>query len=353
LRIRPSLTLAAVLLTLPLLADAPAWREAVPGYHYQFPKDHFEHQDFRTEWWYYTGNVVDARGKRFGFELVFFRQGLKRENSNPSVWAIKDLYLAHAALTDIDGKHFWYAERPNREGPGIAGAAFAQQRIWNGNWQAKWNGESQTLDAITGPFRFHLDLRVLKPPVINGENGLSQKAEGRGKASYYVSFPRLAVNGKITTADGAHDVTGQAWMDHEWFTEQLAADQVGWDWFSIQFDNKTELMLFDLRKQDGSIDPYSSGTFVDAAGKARHLKRGDFTLQPLAKWGKYPISWRIRVPSLKIDVICKAVLENQELKGQSGVTSVITYWEGAVTYEGTNRGVGYLEMTGYNGAVKF
>ena len=211
------------------MADGPAREtEATPSYHYQFPRDHFEHQDFRTEWWYYTGNVVDTHGKRFGFELVFFRQGLKRENDNPSAWAIKDLYLAHAALTDIDGKHFWYAERPNRAGPGIAGASFDQQRIWNGNWQVQWDGESQMLDAVTGPFRFHLDLKQSKAFVINGENGLSQKAEGRGRASYYVSFPRLAVTGTVTAADGARDVTGQAWMDHEWFTEQLAEDQVGW-----------------------------------------------------------------------------------------------------------------------------
>ena len=341
--------LAVILLAANLGAVGPAWREAIPGYHYQFPRDHFEHQDFRTEWWYYTGNVVDARGKRFGFELVFFRQGQNRTVDNPSAWAVKDLYLAHAALTDVDGRHFWYEERPNREGPGIAGASFDQQRVWNGNWQAKWNGDTQTLDAITGPFRFHLDLKPEKPFVINGENGFSQKAEGRGRASYYVSFPLLSVAGRIATADGAHDVTGQAWMDHEWFTEQLAGDQTGWDWFSIQLDDNTELMLFELRKQDGSIDPYSSGTYIDAAGHAHHLKRSDFSLEPLAKWGKYPIAWKIRVPSLNIDLTCKAALENQELTSKTGPS----YWEGAVTYEGTERGVGYLEMTGYNGAVKF
>ena len=341
--------LAVILLAANLGAVGPAWREAIPGYHYQFPRDHFEHQDFRTEWWYYTGNVVDAQGKRFGFELVFFRQGQNRTVDNPSAWAVKDLYLAHAALTDVDGRHFWYEERPNREGPGIAGASFDERRVWNGNWQAKWNGDTQTLDAITGPFRFHLDLKPEKPFVINGENGFSQKAEGRGRASYYVSFPLLSVAGRIATADGAHDVTGQAWMDHEWFTEQLAGDQTGWDWFSIQLDDNTELMLFELRKQDGSIDPYSSGTYIDAAGHAHHLKRSDFSLEPLAKWGKYPIAWKIRVPSLNIDLTCKAALENQELTSKTGPS----YWEGAVTYEGTERGVGYLEMTGYNGAVKF
>jgi predicted secreted hydrolase len=341
--------LAAVLMAATLMASGPDWREAVPGYRYQFPRDHFEHQDFRTEWWYYTGNLADAHGKRFGFELVFFRQGQNRSIDNQSVWAVKDLYLAHAALTDIDGRHFSYDERPNREGPGIAGASFTQERIWNGNWQAKWNGESQTLDAITTTFRFHLDLKPQKPFVINGENGLSQKAEGQGRASYYVSFPLLSVTGKITTAGGTHDVTGRAWMDHEWFTEQLASDQVGWDWFSIQLDNNTELMLFELRKQDGSIDPYSSGTYVDAKGQAHHLKRADFTLEPMAKWGKYPIAWKIRVPSLNIELTSKAALDNQELRSPTGPN----YWEGAVTYEGTQRGVGYLEMTGYDGAVHF
>jgi predicted secreted hydrolase len=338
-----------MLLAANLSADGPAWREAVPGYRYQFPRDHFEHQDFRTEWWYYTGNVTDAQGKRFGFELVFFRQGQNRRIENPSVWAVKDLYLAHAALTDIDNKHFRYDERPNREGPGIAGASFSQQRIWNGNWQAKWNGNTQTLDAITDQFRFHLDLKPLKPFVINGENGLSQKAEGRGRASYYVSFPLLSVSGQIS-ADGAiHAVRGQAWMDHEWFTEQLAGDQSGWDWFSVQLDNNTELMLFELRKQDGSIDAWSSGTFTDAEGRAHNLKRADFTLEPLEKRGKYPIAWKIRVPSLNIDVTCKAALGNQELLSKTGPS----YWEGAVTYEGTQKGVGYLEMTGYDGPVRF
>ena len=224
-------SVAIVLLSANLAADPrPVWRDAVPGYHYQFPRDHFEHQDFLTEWWYYTGNVVDAHGKRFGFELVFFRHGQTRDTDNPSAWAVKDLYVAHAALTDIDGKHFWYEERPNREGPGIAGASFSLKRVWNGNWQAQWNGDEQTLDAVTLPFRFHLDLKPVKPFVIQGENGFSQKAEGPGHGSYYVSFTRLAVTGSIATATGTRDVTGEAWMDHEWFTNYLAT---GSDWVGL------------------------------------------------------------------------------------------------------------------------
>jgi predicted secreted hydrolase len=335
--------LSLALFFLPLTAGDFAYREALPGYRFQFPRDHFEHEDFRTEWWYYTGNVKDSTGKRFGFELVFFRQGEHHATDNRSAWAVQDLYLAHAALTDAAGRHFRYEERLNRAGPGVAGASFDKQKIWNGNWSSIWTQENQQLDAITDHFKFHLELRPEKPYVIQGENGVSQKAEGRGRASHYISFPLLHVAGTIDSSR----VEGTAWMDHEWFAEQLGAEQVGWDWFSVQLNDRTQLMLFELRRKDGSIDPYSSGTFIDAAGKAHHLKRDDFQLEPLARWNKYPVEWRLRVPSLQIDVTCKAVLADQELKGST------RYWEGAVDYSGTHSGVGYLEMTGYDKPVTF
>jgi predicted secreted hydrolase len=341
------LRLASLLIALvPLLGGGFVYREALPGYLYQFPRDHFEHQDFRTEWWYYTGNVSDAAGKRFGFELVFFRQGERHQTDNKSAWTVQDLYLAHAAITDASGKHFWYEERLNRAGPGLAGASFEKRRVWNGNWSAQWSGSTQTLQAIADRFRFHLTLEPETPPVINGVNGVSQKAEGAGRASCYVSFPLLRVSGTI----GSSPVAGRAWMDHEWFTEQLAPDQVGWDWFSVQLDDRTELMLFELRRKDGSIDPYSSGTLTDAAGNAHHLRRDEFVLQPLSRWNKYPTEWRIQVPSWHIDVTGKAVLPDQELRGGAGSTR---YWEGAVDFYGTQHGVGYLEMTGYESPVRF
>jgi predicted secreted hydrolase len=341
--------MACALAVLPLGAADFHYRESLPGYSYQFPRDHFEHPDFRTEWWYYTGNLTGPKGERFGFELVFFRQGAHHETDNVSAWTVNDVYLAHAALTEASGRKFRYEERLNRAGPGIAGASFAQHRIWNGNWSSVWKDQTQTLDAIAADFRFHLELEPLKPYVIQGENGVSQKAEGEGRASHYVSFPRLRVSGSLTRTGPALPVTGLAWMDHEWFTEQLAPSQVGWDWFSIQLDNNTELMLFQLRRADGSIDPYSSGTFIDDAGKPRHLRQSDFTLQPLAKWNKYPVEWRVRVPSLNVDLTCRPILRDQELKSKSGPS----YWEGAVDYSGSQRGSGYLEMTGYDGAVKF
>lgn len=340
----------AALLAWPLAIAADfAYRQAVPGYRYQFPRDHFEHPAFHTEWWYYTGNVADSAGRRFGFELVFFRVGERHESNNRSAWSVQDLYLAHAALTDVAGHRFLYHERLNRSGPGIAGASFLNQRVWNGNWQVRWKGEEQKLDAVTEDFRFHLALDPVKPFVIQGENGVSQKAAGPGRASYYVSFPRLESTGNITLDGATYRVEGSAWMDHEWFSEELASDEAGWDWFSIQLDNNTELMLYQLRHTDGSVDPFSSGTFVDAKGAAHHLRRSDFTLVPLERWGRYPVRWMIHIPSLGIHLTCKAVLDNQELRGRKGSPS---YWEGAVTYSGSQHGVGYLEMTGYEARVQ-
>jgi predicted secreted hydrolase len=334
-----------------LAAAGPDFRPVLPGYRFQFPRDHFNHPDFRTEWWYYTGNLRGHDGHRFGFELVFFRQGQRRApGDKASAWRVDDLYLAHLALTDIDGKRYRYHARLNRAGPGIAGISFDQGRIWNGNWQALWDAGSglQTLTAVAEDIRFDLRLTPLKPPVINGENGVSQKAEGVGQASYYVSFPRLAVAGSVNGAA----VSGVAWMDHEWFTNVLDISQVGWDWFSVQLDNDTELMLFQVRRADGSIDPHSAGTFIDRGGHATHLKRSDFDLQPVEFWrspktgARYPVRWRISVHSLKLTLDCATALPDQELVASDERGT--TYWEGAVTYTGQVSGAGYLEMTGYD-----
>jgi predicted secreted hydrolase len=338
-------------------AETDIYRQAAPGYHYSFPRDHFKHPEFRTEWWYYTGNLRDAAGRRFGFELVFFRQGQRRgPAANPSAWRIDDLYLAHAALTDIDGKRFYNQRRLNRAGPGVAGASLAARRVWNGNWSAAWQGERQVLEATADEFQFRLELNPLKPPVIHGMNGISQKGAEAGAASHYLSFTRLALAGEVALNGVRHNVTGNAWMDHEWFTHQLGKDQIGWDWFSVQLDNQTELMLFQLRRSDGSIDPHSAGTYVDRQGKPRHLTRGEFSLTPDSYWrsprtgARYPVRWQIRVPSLGIALDAQASLDAQELATEDKAGPA--YWEGAVTYTGSGIGAGYLEMTGYDKPVE-
>lgn len=337
-----------------LTASAASYRVALPGYRYQFPRDHFDHPEFRTEWWYYTGNVHAKDGHRYGFELVFFREGEHRGKSeNLSVWRVGDLYLAHLGLTDIDARSFHYGQRLNRAGPGIAGVSFEQGRIWNGNWQVQWDkaSDQQTLTAIADDIRLSLRLTPLKPVVIQGENGVSQTGEGAGHAAYYLSFPRLAAEGTINGAP----VSGTAWMDHEWFTTLLDESQQGWDWFSAQLDDGADLMLFELRHKDGSIDPFSSGTYIARDGRARHLRRSDFDLQPLEYWtspktsARYPIQWRITIPSLTMTLECSAQVKDQELVSDEKETP--TYWEGAVSYSGSQRGVGYLELTGYAGGV--
>jgi predicted secreted hydrolase len=336
---------------LALFSAIAGYRQAEPGYRYRFPLDHFDHPEFKTEWWYYTGNLRTAGGRHYGFELVFFREGQHRGAAdNASAWRIDDLYLAHLALTDIDGHTFRYFERLNRAGPGIAGASFENGRIWTGNWQAQWekNTGGQTISAVEEGIRFTLHLVPRSGPVINGENGVSQKSEQPGHASYYVSFPLLAVDGSLNGAG----VTGTAWMDHEWFSNLLGGSTQGWDWFSAQMDNHTELMLFEVRGKD----TYSSGTYIDAAGRAVHLKRGDFTLLPLDYWispktgARYPVRWRISVPSLKIAVECATAVADQELVSRNRRTP--TYWEGAARYSGSASGVGYLELTGYAGRAR-
>jgi predicted secreted hydrolase len=334
---------------------------ALPGYRYEFPRDHFDHSGYQTEWWYYTGNVASADGRRFGFELTFFRQGVSRTATTTanSAWDVHDLYLAHLALSDLDGSHFYHSERTNRSGPGIAGVSASDGRIWNANWQLQWNGDEQKLEAIDPRFELHLTLRSGKAPVIQGENGVSQKAPGPGHASHYISLTRLATSGTIELNGKTFQVTGLAWMDHEFFTHQLDSEQIGWDWFSVQLADKTELMLFRIRRKDGSVDPFSAATFVDAQGKSTHLSSTEFSLQPAgATWtspatkATYPVQWKITVPKFGIELETKTPLPSQELTGSSG-TLTPSYWEGAVTYVGTRasakiQGAGYLEMTGYD-----
>jgi predicted secreted hydrolase len=348
---------------LALPSFAAQYRSALPGYHFKFPRDHFNHPDFQTEWWYYTGNLKSSGGHRFGFELTFFRQAVNRDPAKSAAWDIRDLYLAHLALSDLDGQHFYHAERTNRSGPGIAGVSQANGHIWNGNWQIQWTDDNQKLQAVDDRFELRFTLHADKVPVIHGENGVSQKAAGAGHASHYVSLTRLATKGSIELDGKKFDVTGTTWMDHEFFTHQLEANQTGWDWLSIQLEDKTELMLFHIRRKDGSIDPYSAGTFVDVRGRTTHLRAGDFTLQPLGKtWtslethAAYPISWKISIPKLNLDLEATTPLASQELAEKSKFTP--SYWEGAIVLTGHREnqpsgGVGYLEMTGYDRPFEF
>ncbi len=344
-----------------------AFENPSPGYRYSFPRDHFDHPSFRTEWWYYTGNLFTAQNRRFGFELTFFRVGIERDTPLASPWDFDQLYLSHLALTDIEAGRFHRAERLQRGGPGLAGVSAAQGRIWNGNWSVEWplaeaDSGAGELVGVAEEFSARLRLKPVKPPIIHGQDGVMVKSDHGENASHYVSLTRLATKGTLRLGTESVEVNGTAWMDHEFFSQAMGEGQVGWDWMSIQLDDRTELMLYRIRADKGAGRDFLAGTYVDEAGQGRHLQGSDIVIEPGKTWtsegtgARYPIEWRIEIPPLAIELDCRTPMASQEIVTQRGIGP--NYWEGAVDYRGTAAGkvvsgVGYLEMTGYDKPVRF
>lgn len=353
-----SILLILAFLAVPAFA-ADDWKQAFERRTWSFPRDHGAHPEFRTEWWYFTGNLRDAAGNRFGYQLTFFRQGVRLNPPEPAnAWSLRDLYPAHFAITDVRQGSFHFAEQITRSGPGLSGAATDGMNVWNLGWSAKMTGDTIVIRAVHDDMALALELRPKKPLILHGDGGLSSKGPGTGQASYYYSFTDLAARGTIRTPASQMPVPveGAGWFDHEFGSNILSRDQVGWDWFSIHLSDGRDLMLFFLRKRDGTVERESSGTLVEAGGKARHLKRDDIQVDVLGTWksprsaGIYPNQWRIRVPAAGIDLQFGPLVAAQELN-TSGSTGV-TYWEGAVNGAGTSAGrqvsgEGYVEMTGY------
>jgi predicted secreted hydrolase len=351
-----------------LLAAGPAWRDAERGRVLRFPADHASHPDYRIEWWYYTGHLASGEGRRFGYQVTFFRIGVDARPANPSRWTVRDLYMAHVAITDISGRRHLHAERLSRAGVGWAGAATDRYHVWVEDWAATLEDGRHRLRASVGqgfspagtapiPFALDLLLEEGKPPVLHGDGGFSQKGSSPGNASHYYSLTRMPTNGTITLGGERIAVEGTSWMDHEFGTSFLEPTQAGWDWFSMQLDDGSELMVFQLRGIDGRVDPRSSGTLVARDGRSRALDAGAFALDAGRRWrsretrGEYPVEWHIRVPGEQMDLRVRAVLDAQEMTGE---VSGISYWEGAIEVTGTRAGRpvtgrGYLEMTGYSG----
>ncbi|MDA0839717.1 MAG: carotenoid 1,2-hydratase [Planctomycetota bacterium] len=346
-----------------------AYQLALPGHTFEFPQDHRSHDDFRTEWWYFTGHL-GSEDRRFGYELTFFRMGLRDKVSadNPSKWTVKDLYFGHFALTDIAQQRFHYFERRGRSGVGTAGIIQEPLKIWIGNWQmnGRFPADESSLKhefvlrASGKDIEIELELVALKPPVIQGQDGVSQKSEGRGQASHYYSLTRLETKGKLVTSGKHLEVKGTSWMDHEYGSNQMSREQVGWDWFSLQFDDDTELMLYRMRRKDGRADLFSSGTFVKADGSKTHLGHKDFVIESTGEWvsphskGTYPSGWKLKVKSLELEISVKPVLKDQELITRESTQT--TYWEGAVSVDVKKKGKGikgqgYVELTGYAGEL--
>lgn len=316
-----------------------------------FPDDHGPHREYRHEWWYITGNLATATGRGFGFELTLFRFALHPGNTDgASAWRTNQAYMGHFAVSDIASDQFHAASRFAREALEIAGARARPARVWLDNWRiVGLNSDGAPFriaaDADFGAIR--LDLETSKPVVLQGDAGYSPKSAERGNATYYYSMTRLAAAGTVTLAEQDFQVSGSAWLDREWGSSALSRQQVGWDWFALQFDDGSELMLYQLRRDDGSADPFSQGVFVAPDGTKRGLQASEFTITHTRTWRsphsgrRYPLAWRIALPSLALNLEIQPRMDDQELN------LGISYWEGAVDIRGDRSGVGYVELTGY------
>jgi predicted secreted hydrolase len=344
-----------------IAAAAADWKVAEPGWRYEFPRDHHAHREFKTEWWYFTGNLFDAEGRRFGYELTFFREGIRpaaERDRNASRFIIDDLKFAHFAITDVGGKQFRFEQKMNRGAFGEAGFDDGQRLAWIENWTLELRSENEFelhAAASFGTLRVHL--RPAKPPAIHGENGVSVKTADGTAASHYYSLTRLDTTGELVLGGTTHQLRGASWFDHEWSTSQLGRGHVGWDWVCLQWDDGAELMLYRMRLENGEADPASSGTWIAPDGTTKHLPASDFQITPVEFWqskmtgGRYPVAWKIAIPGEKIEFTLKRALDDQELR-----IDPITYWEGAIDANGTRDGQpitgrGYLELTGYAGRL--
>jgi predicted secreted hydrolase len=343
------------------------FKRALPGKVFSFPQDHFSHPEFKTEWWYYSGHLqsLSQDKKSFGYQLTFFRSGLTRETKNQkSKWSIQDLYFAHLAITDESKKKFEYLEKISRGSLGEAGASPYKTsektfRIWVEDWSVEGKGPTMQNHSLkAGDKNLGIELMVTpgKKPVVHGQNGISQKAEGEGYASHYYSIPRSKTDGKIFLQNKEVLVQGISWMDHEFGSSQLREYQVGWDWFSLQLDQGLELMLYQIRQKDGKIDPYSSGSIIFHNGTDQHLPKKEFQIEVLEHWKSrksgaiYPSKWIIKIPGHRLELTLSPTVKNQELVTKESTR--VTYWEGSVKIEGKYqgnpiKGMGYVELTGY------
>ncbi|WP_040889569.1 carotenoid 1,2-hydratase [Verrucomicrobium sp. 3C] len=340
---------------------AESWVFAQNPWAWRFPRDHGNHPDFQIEWWYLTGNLSAPNGAAYGFEVTLFRRGLFREAPRrESQWKIRDIFFGHFAISDLGAKEFFFAERADRGALGEAGSSGGKMEVWVGDWRIEEQPDgSLRVQAAENDRKLDLTLHSRKPPVLHGEAGLSRKADEPGAASYYYSFTRLETQGKLEEGKRTVPLRGTSWFDHEFSSSTLGKNQVGWDWFALQLDSGEELMLYGLRKKDGSIDTTAGGSWVEPDGTRQGLRYGEFILERVDTWksphtgARYPATWRIRIPSLGLVLEVAPRMADQELYLHA--LGEIAYWEGAVRVSGTRRekplhGVGYMELTGYAGA---
>lgn len=339
--------------------DTKGYARAIAPRPFDFPRDHGPHPEFRNEWWYFTGNLRGRAGERFGFELALFRIALAPQaQTHVSKWATNQVYMGHFTVTDVTRQRFHFYERFARGALGLAGATAAPFGVWLEDWSVRQDSahaDRWNVQASADGTAIALALTAAKPIVLQGERGLSRKSAEPGNASYYYSITRLATEGRVTLEGVEYIVEGDAWFDREWSTSTLSADQAGWDWFGIQFDDGTDLMVYRLRRRDGGMDPSSQGLLVDTRGRGTRLQHDDFALEVREWWTnprgeRYPGRVRLTVTPAALELDIVPLVKDQELNVS------VRYWEGAVAATGQRAGRpiaghGYMELTGYAGVA--
>ncbi len=341
-------------------ASEPAWLRITAPPTLSFPRDHGAHPEVQTEWWYLTANLADNDGRKYGVQVTFFRYGIDPSAPRPGEAPLRARHAlaAHVAVAEVDAGRFRHAERVWRADGGFAGFRNDDLGVWLGDWTLeRRDGDvlvARASDHVAG-LAVDLQYRPTKQLVRHGVDGYSRKGADPGNASAYVSWTRLDVSGTLTIDGSEQVLAGAGWFDHEWGTSQLGASVVGWDWFSLRLADGSELMVYRLRRHDGSADPFSSGTIVRADGSARRLTVDEVVLDPTTWWtspdsgGEYPSGWRVRVPSEDLELEVTPLVPGAELDGR-GSTGVV-YWEGPVSVSGSHTGEGYAELTGYAGSL--
>ncbi len=340
-------------------SDLTGYARAIDPYDWQFPEDFGPHPEYQTEWWYYTGNLASAEGARYGFQFTVFRRALvPTPIETESEWRTNQVYMAHFTVTDVTGQRFFQHQRFSRGGAGLAGATTDPvYRVWLEDWEVLAEDAAAAttrIRAAEGDLAVDLRLQQVKPPALQGDNGLSPKNDEPGNASYYYSLSRLLTEGTITIDGQSFAVSGATWMDHEFSTSALGADARGWDWFGLHLDDNRELMLGRIRLEDGGYEPAFGGLLVLPDGSTRKLGAEDFTVSVTDAWvsphtgAEYPAGW-----DFAIEIGAEAPLRFSAvpLVADQELHEGIAYWEGAVRISGAVTGYGYAELTGYSGTM--
>ena len=344
------LIIALILIT-HTAAFAEEYLDVTAQYTVQVPGDFFHKQGYQVQWWYFTGHLSDGEGREFGYELTFFAVGIQRRDY-ASHFGVQQIYISHFAISDIEGNTFYFSDDADAGVFDYAGADDKQLRVWVGRNRLHGTFQDMRLMAADGEKSLALRLKPVKPLALNGMNGFSRKSEDSPfTASVYFSYTRMHTEGKLAIGDKVFTVKGESWFDREITTRGLSDKQSGWDWFAVQLDDDREIMISLLRKRDGSIDRYSSGTLVYRDGTFRHLARDGFSVKVLSHYrskktgARYPSLWEVSIPSEDLKIRIVPLIEDQEVIARKSTGNY--YWEGACRVEGSARGRAYIEMTGY------